>query len=350
MWIIGCDLHTRYQQIEAMNTETAEVIERRLSHTGDQVQQFYSSLPQPVRVGVEATGYSDWFEQLLQKCGHELWVGDAAAIRASAARQQKTDTRDAHLLLRLLAEDRFPRIWVAPRELRDARQLLLHRSKLVGFRTTMRNQLQALALGQGLRRKKALWSGKGLDRLKALPVLPFAAERRRDLLAWHDLLCHRIAELDQQVAQQANSCPEAVRLMQQPGVGPVTSLAFALTIGPVSRFRHSKQIVSYLGLNPREFSSGGHQRFGHISKQGNSMMRWLLIEAGQSAARIDPELKTFYRQLRRRRGRNIAKVAVARKLAVRLYWMLRTPEANAQRVSLQSSPGTVMVAGTGSNS
>jgi transposase len=344
MWIIGCDLHTRYQQIEAMNTVTGEVIERRLDHAGEQVQQFYSALPHPVRVGVEATGYSDWFEQLLQKCGHELWVGNAAQIRASEVRLQKTDARDAHLLLRLLAEDRFPGIWVAPR------QLLLHRSRLVSLRTSMRNQLQAVALGQGLRRKRALWSGKGLDRLKALPILPFAAERRSDLLSWHDLLNRRITELDRQVAQQARRSPEAVRLMQQSGVGPVTSLAFLLTIGPVNRFRHSKQIVSYLGLNPRENSSGGHQRMGHISKQGNSMMRWLLVEAGQSAARLDPELKTFYRQLKRRRGSNVAKVAVARKLAVRLYWMLRMPEADTQRVGLQSSPGIDMMESTPSNS
>jgi transposase len=322
MWIIGCDLHTRYQQIEAMNTVTGEVIERRLDHAGEQVQQFYSALPHPVRVGVEATGYSDWFEQLLQKCGHELWVGNAAQIRASEVRLQKT----------------------------DARQLLLHRSRLVSLRTSMRNQLQAVALGQGLRRKRALWSGKGLDRLKVLPILPFAAERRSDLLSWHDLLNRRITELDRQVAQQARRSPEAVRLMQQSGVGPVTSLAFLLTIGPVNRFRHSKQIVSYLGLNPRENSSGGHQRMGHISKQGNSMMRWLLVEAGQSAARLDPELKTFYRQLKRRRGSNVAKVAVARKLAVRLYWMLRMPEADTQRVGLQSSPGIDMMESTPSNS
>jgi transposase len=350
MLIIGCDLHTRYQQIEAMNTATGEVIERRLSHDGDQVEQFYSTLPKPVRVGVEATGYSDWFEQLLQKCGHELWVGDAARIRAAEVRHQKTDSRDAHLLLRLLAEDRFPRIWIAPRELRDARQLLLHRSKLVSLRTSMRNQLQAVALGQGLRKKRALWSGKGLDRLKALPILPFAAERRSDLLNWHELLSVRITELDRKVAQQAHACPEAVRLMQQSGVGPITSLAFVLTIGPVDRFRHSKQVVSYLGLNPRERSSGGHQRMGHISKQGNSMMRWLLVEAGQTAARLDPELKTFYGQLKRRRGSNVAKVAVARKLAVRLYWMLRMPVADTQRVGLRSSPGIDMMDSSPSNS
>jgi transposase len=343
MWIIGCDLHTRYQQIAAVDTATGELHEQRLDHPGDAVWNFYSALRGSVRVGIEATGYSDWFERLLQKLGHELWVGDPAAIRATSVRQQKTDARDAQQILRLLMQDRFPRIWVPPANHRDARQLLVHRSKLVGLRTAINNQLQALALGQGLRRRRALWSGRGLDRLKALPVLPFAAQRRSDLLGWHHVLEQRISELDQQVKQQAHRCPEAVRLMRQPGVGEITSLAFVLTLGPVGRFPHSQQVVSYLGLIPREHSSGGRQRLGPISKQGNSLMRWLWIEAGQSAARLDPGLKTFYRQLARRRGRNIAKVAVARKLAVRLYWMLRAPPRGVQPVSPQSSPRADMV-------
>lgn len=138
--------------------------------------------------------------------------------------------------------------------------------------------------------------------------------------------------------------------MQQPGVGPVTALAFVLTLGPVERFRRSKQVVSYLGLSPREYSSGGRQRLGAISKQGNTLLRWLLVEAAQTAARFDPELHRDYVRLKHRRGFRIAKVAVARKLAVRLYWRLRAPEAPAQRVSPQSSPDTGMVEATPSNS
>lgn len=131
--------------------------------------------------------------------------------------------------------------------------------------------------------------------------------------------------------------------MQQPGVGPVTALAFLLTLGPVDRFRRSKQLVSYLGLNPRERSSGGRQRLGAISKQGNTLVRWLLVEAAQTAARLDPELHGDYVRLKFRRGARIAKVAMARKLAVKMYWMLRTPGKYAQRVSLPGSPKSSMV-------
>ena len=132
-----------------------------------------------------------------------------------------------------------------------------------------------------------------------------------------------IKELDEAVQEETRSRAEAVHLMQQSGVGPVTALTFVLTLGPISRFQTSKQVVSYLGLNPREYSSGGRQRLGSISKQGNSMMRSLLNEAAQTASRFDPELRRRYQRLRFRRGKAVAKVAIARRLAVRLYWMLR---------------------------
>jgi transposase len=145
------------------------------------------------------------------------------------------------------------------------------------------------------------------------------------------------------VAQEAGGRAEAVRLMTHPGVGPVVSLAFVLTVGPVERFPHSRQLVSYLGLNPREHSSGGRQRLGAISKQGNSMMRWLLVEAAQTAARRDPELHRAYQRLRFRRMSGVAKVAIARRLAVRLYWMLRAHVDYAQLVRMSGSPSSAVV-------
>ena len=343
MWIIGCDWHTRYEQIAAMNTTTGELMERRVEHEGGQVEKFYAALPQPVRVGIEATGTTQWFERLLARLGHELWVGDAAAIRAAVVRQQKTDTRDAQHLLRLLLEGRFPRVWIPSVEERDLRQLLVHRSKLVRMRTQVRNQLQWLAMSQGLCRKKKLWSIQGRQELEALELGPWAGERRRDLIALLDSLDARIEPLNKKVIEVVERRPEAVRLMQQPGIGAVTALAFLLTLGSVDRFRRSKQLVSYLGLNPSERSSGGRQRLGAISKQGNTLVRWLLVEAAQTAARLDPELRGDYVRLKFRRGARIAKVAIARKLAVRMYWMLRTPDQHAQRVSLQDSPESSMV-------
>src|ERR1700730_2195101 len=194
---------------------------------------------------------------MLAEVGHEVWIGDAAKIRASCERKQKTDRRDAELLLRLLAEDRFPRIWVPTAAERDDRQLLLHRHKLVRIRTQVKNQLQAQALNQGVQRKRKLWSEAGRKHLESLPLLPWASRRRAELLQLLDQLEASIGELDRAVAEQASARPAARRLMTHPGVGPVTALAFTLTMGPAERFQRGKQVASYLGLIPIEHSSGG---------------------------------------------------------------------------------------------
>jgi transposase len=343
MKIVGCDLHTRYQQIALLDTETGELVERRLEHENGEARKFYAALPAPVRVGIEATGHTRWFERMLAELGHELWIGDAAEIRASMVRKQKTDARDAAHLLQLLLSERFPRIWRPTLAERDLRQLVWHRQKLVWMRNAVGNQLHALAMGEGVCRKKKLFTKKGRVELESLKLGRWASHRRQELLTMMDQLDASLHELDQAVAQQAEQNADAVRLMTHPGVGPVTSLAFVLTIGPVGRFARSKQVVSYLGLNPREHSSGGRQRLGAISKQGNPMMRSLLVEAGHTAARLDAELRQDYQRLKLRRGSGVAKVAMARKLAVRMYWMLRNPVNYAQLVRMQGSPRGTLV-------
>jgi len=340
-FIIGCDFHPSYQQVAMLDTHTGELMEKSLGHENkEEVKAFYAGLPGPARVGVEASGQSQWFERLLGELGHEMWIGDAAQIRARENRKQKTDRRDALLLLELLQQGRFPRIWVPSPAERDARQLLLHRHKWVRMRTQVKNQLQALALNQGVRRKSKLWSVAGRAELEALSLAPWTHRRRADLLKLLDDLQPGILDLDRDVAEQAEARPEVRRLMTHPGVGPVTALAFVLTMGPVDRFPRGKQVASYLGLIPSEHSSGGKQRLGHISKQGNAFLRGLLVEAAQSAVRYEPRLRREYWRLAQRKGRAIAKVAMARKLAVRLYWMLRDGKEYAQRVQVrvQDSP------------
>jgi transposase len=340
MSIIGCDLHTRYQQIALLESATGEVVTRRLEHENGEARRFYASLPERALVGIEATGCTQWFERMLAELGHELWVGDPAEIRARAVRRQKTDSRDAEHLLDLLVANRFPRIWVPSPEERDWRQLLKHRGKVVQMRTSVKNQLHYLAMSQGVCRKRKLWSARGRQELEGLALGRWASRRRQELLELLDGLEPRIEELNQAVEAEAERRPDVVRLMKQKGVGPVTALAFVLTLGPVERFRNSRKVVSYLGLNPSEHSSGGRQRLGHISKQGNEMMRWLLVEAGQSAAQFDPELRRKYLRLKFRRG---AKVALARQLAVRLYWTLRQASETTPPVRMPSSPAQTLV-------
>jgi transposase len=335
MKIIGCDFHPSFQQIAMVDTETGEHTEKKL--TPAEAEQFYRQLQGEVVVGVEASGNMLWFERLLAGLGHRLRLGDASKIRAMEVRKQKTDRHDAELLLKLLLEDRFPEVWVPTPEMRDLRQLLVHRQKLVGMRRQVKNQLQHLAMNQGLQQKRRLWTQMGRKRLQELPLEGWTARRREDGLRWLDQLDRDVAEMDAAVEKQAQQNAVAQLLQTHPGVGPITSLAFVLTLGEIERFPASRKVVSYLGLNPSEHSSGTRRRTGAISKQGNPMLRSLLVEAGQSASRGDKQLQRAYQRLKQKKHSAIAKVMVARKLAVRLYWMWKTQQPYSA-TRMQGSP------------
>jgi transposase len=175
MLIIGCDYHPSIQQIAFVDTETGECDERRLNHSDGEAERFHRDLKLrgvSVRVGIEATGHTRWFERLLAELNYELWIGDAAQIKAMRVRKQKSDREDALLLLKLMLEDRFPRVWIASMENRDLRQLIWHRHRLVQMRTRIMNQLQAIAMNEGIRRKNGLWSKSGRAQLESLPLAP----------------------------------------------------------------------------------------------------------------------------------------------------------------------------------
>src|SRR5207237_1096930 len=230
-----------------------------------------------VRVGVESSGNMLWFERLLARLKQELWIGDAAAIHWQNPRKlQLSDPRDARHLLNLLLENRFPRLWVPSMEELDLQQVL-----------------------------------EDLDR--------------------------QVKQMNQEAEKAAAARKDAQLLMSHPGVGPILALATVLTLGDVSRFPCGRQVASYIGLVPTEMSSGQHRWLGSITKQGNSFMRFLLVQAGLSAARGDAELGRVYKRLVQKKHHGVAKVAVARKLLVRLYWMLRTQKQYPEVVRMQGS-------------
>jgi len=246
LWPLRC------QRVAALDTATGALVERRLEHEATVVREFYGVLPRPSRVGIAAVGQVQWFEGLVVELGHELWVGDAAQISALVVTQQNTDTRDAQHPMDPLATVWFPGIWMpAPGE-RDARQLVIHRTRPVRSRAEVKNQLEALALDRGVCRRRKLWGQCGRRELEAPELGPWATRRRQELLKLLDQCDPQIRELDREVKQEAGHRVEVRRLMTHPGVGAVTALAFALTPGSADRSQRGKQVASYLGLNPRE--------------------------------------------------------------------------------------------------
>ena len=323
MTLVGCDLHSRKQQVAVLDTTTGEVLEQELAHDGDAVERFYRALRPPVTIGIETTGYTQWFHALMHRLGHTVLVGEAGKIRAMVVRKTKTDRRDARHLLDLLKHDRFPTVWMPDPDTRDLRALVAHRVRLVRMRTMVKNGLQAIALNQRLALRSAVWTQRGLAQLRGLGLPPHTTRRRDDsleLLAWINV---RIDQLDAQLAAVVDADPRARRLLTHPGVGPLTALTTVLVLGPVTRFPDGKHVVSYVGLAPAINASADKQHLGKITKQGNALLRWVLGQAAPQAARADDELRRRYFAVLHRRGRPKAKVALARKLLVRLYVMLR---------------------------
>ncbi|MGA2336191.1 MAG: IS110 family transposase [Terriglobales bacterium] len=323
MKIVGCDLHARQQTLAMVDTEGGEFTEKTLFHEGNAVREFYAALEGPVVVGIEATGAMQWFLELLEELGIECRVGHPAKIRAKETRKQKHDRRDARLRLELLLEDRFPQIWMPSTEQRDLRTLLRDRHQWVKMRARLQHTLQAIALNHALRKGRALWSAAGQGALEALPLPPYTGQRRTELLSLYVELQKRIQELDKEVEAQARQRPQACRLLTHPGVGAVTALATEVFLGDPNRFATGNQVASYIGMIPCEHSSGKRQRLGKLTKEGNSLLRYLWTEATMHAVVKDAELKRFYRRKLIQKGMGKARIAAARKLGIRLWIMMR---------------------------
>jgi transposase len=321
---IGVDIHARQQTLSFLDTEDGTTGQVELVHERDDVKGFYSKFQGEVVVGIEACGYTNWFEELMEQLGHKLLVGDAAEIRRLARRRQKNDRRDADLLLDLLAHNEFPALFRYSRESREMLRQLRYRHKLVKLRTMVVNTLHALAINAGLSLRAKLLTKGGRTQLSALQLSAISQQQRDELLSLADELTKRIQTVEQWLQTQAKSDARVQRLQTHPGVGLLTSLCLVHTLGDLSRFSSTRKVAAYVGFDPMEDSSAERKAYGGISKAGSRLLRYLLVEAGQTAAKDDEHLKQFYRRLLPRRGKARAKVAVARKLLIRCFLMGRT--------------------------
>ena len=320
----GVDFHSRQQFVAWCDTTDGEIRSLKLDHSEiERLRTFYSSFQGPVIVGLESSGYSQWFEDLLFELNHEVWIGNAAEIRKRARSRHKTDRRDAELILDLLLKNEFPRIYRPNPESRAVLQKLRHRHRFVQLRTKAINHLHAIAISAGLSIKSKLMTKDGRRQLKALTLSETHRRQRDEWLALIDHLTLVIQALEKELVPIAEQELRVARLMTNPGIGLLTGLAIVHTLGPINRFSNARKVTAYIGLDPVENSSGDRKRIGSISKQGSRLVRFLLVEAAQKAAQKDPDLRQFYYRVMQRRDKPRAKVAVARQLLVRAYIQLR---------------------------
>ena len=320
---VAVDFHARQQTISYCDTSDGVIHRTRLDHQRDEVRKFYEQFKGEVIVAFEASGYSAWFEQMLAELGHTVWLGNAAEIRRKAPRRQKNDRRDADLILDLLLKADFPRIHTFSEASRTVLRQLRYRHKLVKVRTIAKNCLHAIGINAGLPLKRKLLTEAGLAQLQAVPLSPVLSQQREEWLALIKLMNKQIGAVEERLQQVAKDDAAVELLRTHPGIGLLTALALRYTLDPVARFATTRRVVGYVGFDCIEDQSADRRRMGSISKQGSRLLRFLLNEAGQTAARRDPQLKQFYRRLLKRRDKPKAKVAVARKHLVRSFIMLR---------------------------
>jgi transposase len=229
----GVDFHARSQTIAYCDAQTGEIRSAVLSHSKDDVRAFYSQLTGDVIVALEASGYTPWFESLLGGLGHQVWLGDPAEIGRLARRRQKTDRKDAELILDLLLRGDFPKLYRPSADSQLILSQLRYRSRLVKIRTIAKNNLHAVAMRAGLSAKAKLFTSAGKQKLENSPLNSATTLQRKH---WLDL----IQRLDGWLKQQAAADQNAALLQTHPGIGILTSLALAHTLAPVSRFRNSR--------------------------------------------------------------------------------------------------------------
>lgn len=321
---IGVDFHARQQTICYLKTETGELVFQELKHQDKQaVRAFYAQFTGCVIVGLEASGYSPWFERLLEELGCEVWLGHATEIRRRARWRQKNDRRDAELILDLMLHDEFPRLHRPAVQSREVLRMLRYRQKLTKIRTMSKNSLQALALQAGVAKGSQLFTRDGQQQLGAAEMSPVMQWQREHWLQLMEPLNQQLQETMVWFKAQSKGDVRIIRLRTHPGIGLLTSLCLVHTLQPVSRFRNNRKVAAYAGFDPVERSSAERKCFLGISKAGSRLLRYLLVEAAHTAVRKDEDLKRFYQRLAERRGRPKAKVAAARKLLIRAYIMLR---------------------------
>jgi transposase len=321
---IGVDFHARQQTICYLKTETGELVISELKHQDkEQVRAFYEQFQGRVIIGLEASGYSPWFERLLEELGCEVWLGDATEIRRRARWRQKSDRRDAELIWDLMFHHEFPRLHRPAVQSREVLRMLRYRQKLIKIRTMSKNSLQALALQAGLAKRSHLFTKDGQQELSAAemsPVMHWQCEHWLQLL---QPLNQQLLETMVWCKAQSKGDVGIKRLRTHPGIGLLTSLCLLHTLQPVSRFRNQRKVVAYAGFDPLVRSSAERAIYLGISKAGSRLLRYLLVEAVHTAVRYDEDLKRFYKRMAERRGRPKAKAAAARKLLIHAYIMMR---------------------------
>ena len=324
---VGIDLHRNRSHVAVIDEHGELILSKRIVNGRETFLDLLGGLDGESRIAVEATYGWEWLAELLEDAGYDMHLAHPLRTRAIAAARVKTDAVDARTLAHLLRADLLPEAYVAPRDLRDLRELLRHRIGLTAMRSALKNRVHAILAKHGITREHSDLFGKGGRQFLAALELREAPRARLDSLI--ALICDFDREIDattKEIDLRAKADDRVDVLCQIRGVGPYTAMLIIAEVGDISRFPDARHLCAWAGLTPTVRSSDGKARLGHISRQGSPALRWALVEAAQKCTTGGGPLREQFERITKRRGRKIAKVAVARQILTLSYYGLRDGE------------------------
>ena len=324
MQYIGFDIHKRYTFYTQMDALGQIQRQGKLTNSRETLAEFFGNVAEPAHVVIEAS--MNWYHlyDLLEDLDIPVTLAHPLRTRAIAEAKVKTDKVDSTILAHLLRTDLVPAAYIPPREIRDLRELLRYRAALVKLQTMVKNRIHAILLKHGYQCPYTDAFGRqGRKWLSTLSLRPVYQQALGGFLSVLDTLKVQIQAAAHTIDQEAKATPIVEQLCTLPGFGHYTALLILAEIGEVTRFPDPKHLVSYAGLAPIVHGSGGRVYTGHITKQGSSWLRWILIEAAIHASTRPGRFQQLYQRLTQRKGPKLARVVVARELLTTVYWILR---------------------------
>jgi transposase len=324
---VGIDLHRKRSHVAALDEHGRELLSRRIVNDPQTFLELLAGIEGESKIALEATYGWEWLADLLEEAGYELHLAHPLRTKAIASARVKTDAVDARTLAHLLRADLLPEAYIAPRELRDLRDLLRHRVALTRMRSALKNRAGSILAKQGIQRPFSDMFGPGGLRFLESLELPESPRSRLDSTLC--LIADFTREIDRtahEIDARAKADPYVEVLCQIRGVGRYIAMLVIAEVGDVTRFQTARQLCCWAGMTPTVRSSDQRTRLGHISHQGSPALRWALVEAAQHAARGGGPLRQAFERIAKRRGRQVAKVAVARKILTLCFYGLRDGE------------------------
>lgn len=322
MQYVGMDVHKMFIYACVLDEEGKMVFEQKFKTEPDDMDRFLIKIGKEDKITLEACSCWQYAYDYITEAGYtNVVLANPLQVKWIANSRKKTDKNDAKILAELLRTNLLPTSYAPPEGVREQRQITRHRASLVTIRTEVKNKIHAILRRHGYFNADDVFTNKGREYLKSIDLPSVDRHEMDQYVELIETLNLLINQTQEAIEEKADVNPQSKILTTMPGLDDYSALMITAEIGDIRRFSCSDKLVSYAGLNPSVYQSGNTTRTGHISKQGNKNLRWILTQCANVAVRHDKKLGEFYRKLKERKGHNIAIVATAKKM-LRYIWVM----------------------------